>query len=98
VEQLLATWSEDEFIERIPHLRMAFAGLTPRETDQVASVVAELHGGENIGSLHHPGDGEAEMLAAIGINARVAKALEEDGLGAWIAPHESAVHPPEVPS
>ena len=84
VENLLAAWTEDEFIERIPHLRMAFADLTPREADQVASVVAGLHGGEKIGSLVSAGISEAEMLAAIRANALVKKALEEDGLGSWI--------------
>jgi hypothetical protein len=84
VEKLLATWSEEEFIERIPHLRMAFADLTPREADQVATVVAQLHGGEKIGSLHRPEMSEAEMLAAVRLNALVEKALNEDGLGSWI--------------
>jgi len=83
VEKLLAAWSEEEFIERIPHLRMAFADLTPREADQVAAVVAQLHGGEKIGSLHRPELSEAEMLAAVRVNALVKKALQEDGLGSW---------------
>ena len=38
VEKLLATWSEEEFIERIPHLRLAFADLTPREAEVLAWV------------------------------------------------------------
>jgi len=98
VEELLATWSEDEFIERIPHLRLAFADLTPREADQVAAVVAQLHGGEKIGSLHHPGISEAEMLAAARVNALVMNALREDGLGSWIEPVPSARPAREVPS
>ena len=84
VEKLLAAWSEEEFIERIPHLRMAFADLTPREADQVAAVVAQLHGGEKIGSLHRPEMSEAEMLAAVRLNALVKKALQQDGLGSWV--------------
>ncbi len=84
VEKLLAAWSEEEFIERIPHLRMAFADLTPREADQVAAVVAQLHGGEKVGSLHRPEISEAEMLAAVRVNALVTKALQEDGLRSWV--------------
>jgi hypothetical protein len=84
VEKLLSAWSEDEFIERIPHLRMAFADLTPREADQVATVVGTLHGGEKVGSLYQPQISEAEALAAARIDASVKKALEEDGLGSWI--------------
>lgn len=86
VEKLLAAWNEEEFIQRIPHLRMAFADLTPREADQVAAVVAGLHGGEKIGTLHRLEISEAEALAAVRVNALVKKALDEDGLGSWIEP------------
>jgi hypothetical protein len=86
VEKLLETWSEDEFIERLPHLRLAFAGLTPRETDQVAAVVAELHDGEKIGTLYRPEASEAEMMAALRLDAAVKKALAQDGLADWLQP------------
>lgn len=84
VEKLLAAWSEEEFTQRIPHLRMAFADLTPREADQVATVVAGLHGGEKLGTLYRPDLSEAEMLAAVRVDALVKKALDEDDLGSWI--------------
>ncbi len=86
VEKLLAAWSEEEFIQRIPHLRMAFADLTPREADQVATVVAALHGGEKINALHRPEISEAEAMAVLRINARVMRALRDDGLGSWMQP------------
>ncbi len=83
VEKLLGAWSEDEFIERLPHLRLAFADLTPRETDQVAEVVAGLHGGEKLGLLVRTEATEAEMMATLRLNAAVKKALQQDGLLAW---------------
>jgi hypothetical protein len=89
VEILMGAWSEEEFIERLPHLRLAFADLTPRETDQVAGVVAELHGGQKLGHLARPEISEAEMMAALRLNAAVKKALELDGLGDWIKPPET---------
>lgn len=98
VEKLLSVWSEEEFVERIPHLRMAFADLTPREADQVATVVATLHGGEKVGSLYQPQVTEAEALAAARINAAVKKALEEDGLGSWIEPVPAGRSEQEVPA
>lgn len=88
VEDLLGAWSEEEFIERLPHLRLAFAGLTPRETDQVAGLVAELHGGQKLGQLSRPELSEAEMLSALRLNAAVKNALEQDGLAGWIQPVE----------
>ena len=96
VEKLLAAWSEEEFIQRIPHLRMAFADLTPREADQVATVVAGMHGGEKVGSLHRPEISEAQILAAVRVNALVKKALDEDGLGSWIEAIRPATTKTEV--
>jgi hypothetical protein len=96
VEKLLAAWSEEEFIQRLPHLRMAFADLTPREADQVAAIVARLHCGEKIGTLHYPEVSEAEMLVAVRVNALVMKALLEDGLGLWIETPVSAGQTQEV--
>ena len=68
---------------------MAFADLTPREADQVATVIAGLHGGEKVGALHRPEITEAEVLAAVRVNALVEKALDEDGLGSWIETTDS---------
>ncbi|MND01255.1 hypothetical protein D3C83_201840 [compost metagenome] len=69
---------------------MAFAGLTPREADQVAGVVAEMHRGEKIGPLYRPEIDEAEMLAAARVNVLVRQALEEDGLGSWFETHPAS--------
>jgi len=96
VDKLLAAWSEEEFIQRIPHLRMAFADLAPREADQVASVVAGLHGGKPIDLLHRFELSEADMLAAVSVNAVVQKTLNEDGLGSWIEATVLAGQAPEV--
>jgi hypothetical protein len=37
-------------------------------------------------ALHQMDMSEAEAMAAIRINAAVIKALQEDGLGSWMAP------------
>ena len=75
---------------------MAFADLTPREAGQVATVVAGMHGGEKVGSLHRPEISEAEILAAVRVNALVRKALDEDGLGSWIDAIPPATTKPEA--
>jgi len=85
VDRLLATWTDDEFSTRLPHLRLAFADLTPRETDQVAGVVAGLLGGQELGSLHHHAEfTEADLLEAVRLNAAVRQTLRDDGLGRWL--------------
>ena len=40
IHQVLRDWDEEHFVRQLPHLRLAFAGLTPRECDQVAHLVA----------------------------------------------------------
>ncbi len=83
VERLLDRWDDDEFIKRLPHLRLAFAGLTPRETDRVGAVIAELHGGAQVGRLLKLDVDEADALAAAKVNAVVKKSLRLDGLEEW---------------
>jgi hypothetical protein len=87
VEQLdgrLAGWDEPGFLGALPDLRLAFADLTPRETDRVAEIVAALHGGvkPDVGVRH--GIDEQAMAANLALSQLVAEALERDGLGAWI--------------
>jgi hypothetical protein len=85
VDALLATWSEEEFIARLPQLRMAFAELTPRETDQVAGVVSAMHG-TPLGTLHHPDVAADDLLAMRRLDLLVREALDADGLGDWTRP------------
>lgn len=93
VESMLAGWSEEEFIARIPHLRLAFANLTPRETDLVAGAVAQLHGGQPLGLISRSELTEVETIQALRLNLTVTKALEDDGLGEWIKPDVKSEEP-----
>ena len=85
VDQLLASWTEDEFVRAIPDLRLAFADLTPRETDKVGAAVAGLHGEKNLGDLFNRGVSAAEFEFHRGLTQLVLERLREDGLGGWIA-------------
>jgi hypothetical protein len=96
VEDLLEAWSDEEFVRRIPDLRMAFADLTPQETDRVAAVVAGLHGGEQVGRLHRPDLDEAALLDALRLEGLVKQSLGQDGLAGWIEPPAPAAPPGEA--
>ena len=83
LDQRLAGWAEPAFLRALPDLRLAFAGLTPRETDRVAEIVAALHGGvrPNVGVRR---DIDEQTVAAnLALSQLVTEALERDGLGAW---------------
>jgi hypothetical protein len=87
VEELdgrLTGWDESTFLRALPDLRLAFADLTPRETDRVAEIIAALHGGArpDVG-IRHDVD-EQTVAANAALSQLVAEALERDGLGAWI--------------
>lgn len=68
------------FVELLPHLRMAFAALDPREIDRLAHAVAVRHGGDGAGLIVHHDLPESEMVANLRADARVREALEADGL------------------
>lgn len=84
LDRRLTGWAEPTFLRALPDLRLAFADLTPRETDRVAEIVATLHGGvrPDVGVRHDVG--EQTVAANLALSQLVAEALERDGLGAWI--------------
>lgn len=84
VDRLLLEWSEEEFIEALPELRLAFADLTPRETDKVGAAVAQLHGTGGIGDLFTRELTHAEFERHRRISAAVISRMREDGLGNWL--------------
>jgi hypothetical protein len=84
VDRLLAGWTEDEFLERLPHLRLAFAELTPRETDRVAKVVSGLHGGEAVPWLGVGGLDAADAVTFARIESELVRVMTADGLGDWV--------------
>jgi hypothetical protein len=89
VESLFTQWDEAEFLHRLPHLRLAWSDLTPRETDQVAAQVAQRHGVEQRILTSTSSFSEAEAMHALDVFARVESALQEDGLASWLEPATS---------
>ncbi len=75
---------EADFVTLLPHLRLAFADLTPRECDAVARAVASLVGGPAPDLVVSRDVGENEMLRAVRVNARVRERLVQDGLEAYV--------------
>jgi hypothetical protein len=80
----MRTWSEDEFVRALPEMRLAFAGMTPRETEKVAGAVAGLYGRQDIGKLVHHDTTTARLEAHRRITEFVIEALRRDGLGFWV--------------
>lgn len=80
VDETFSGWSDDQFQEALPELRLAFADLTPREINRVAGKVAGLHKVDSLGELIHTDLDEADVQLAIRLNQRVKESLQSDGL------------------
>jgi hypothetical protein len=80
----LASWEETAFIEVLPEMRLAFAELTPRETDRVGEAVAALHGEKHLGSLVNYDVSAAQLTANLTLSKTLLAVLEADGLGSWV--------------
>jgi hypothetical protein len=84
LHRTLRELTETDFVGLLPHLRLAFADLTPRECDAVAQAVASLVGGAAPDLVVRRDVGENEMLRAVRVNARVRERLRADSLEAYV--------------
>lgn len=85
VDELLAQWPEPDFIASLPELRLAFAGMTPRETDRIAHAVAQRHGREGLGPLVRHDLSANQLQANLALSQTLAEVLAGDGLAAWLS-------------
>jgi Family of unknown function (DUF5682) len=85
IHGVLRDWEEEHFVRQLPHLRLAFADLTPRECDQVAQLVAENAGVTELKLIHSSDYSSADMLRGAEVNRRVLEGLRRDGLEDFIA-------------
>ena len=80
IDGLFQQWEEARFVNALPHLRLAFSQLSPKEVDSVATRVAALHKVEDIGPLVNPDITEDDMRAAVQATELMNRSLAEDGL------------------
>jgi hypothetical protein len=84
ITDVLSNWSEDDFIEQLPNMRLAFADLTPRECNRVAHEVSKHLGGISVDTIQNRNITEYEMLVALEVNRRVLESLKQDGLEVFV--------------
>jgi uncharacterized protein DUF5682 len=91
VDTFLVGLEESTFIEVLPHVRLAFTALNPREVDQLAERLASLHGASagTFATIHHSLD-ERDLARGLSIEQRLRSSIEADGLGAWLASEAGA--------
>lgn len=86
LDPLLSQWGEAQFVACLPELRLAFAEMTPRETDRIATRVAQLHGANDLGRLRHASLQADQVQANLRLSQSLALVLQGDGLDPWMTP------------
>lgn len=83
IDARLSQWDAPTFIAHLPELRLAFAGMTPVETDRIARAVAGLRGGDDIGPMYRRDVDERSVRRNLEVSQAVAALLARDGLAEW---------------
>ncbi len=85
VNAFLCGLDPEEFLELLPHLRLAFTALNPRDTDRLAEELARIHDIQ-AGQLFSASDtiSEADLTRALVIEQKLYVSLQQDGLTNWI--------------
>lgn len=84
LDRLLLQWDEPGFVAALPELRLAFADMTPKETNRIADAVARLHGRSDLGSLMRRDLADHEVQANLQTSLQLIEQLRADGLQAWL--------------
>lgn len=96
IDERLSQWPDADFVANLPELRLAFSGMTPKETDRIAAAVAAHHG---VGPLdlgvRYDLD-EQDLVRHLDASAALRALLDADGLGGWI--DHGRAHAMETPA
>lgn len=91
-DEIIAGLEEDEFIALLPHLRLAFSALDPRETDRMAQrIAAHLQVAQTAatGAVRYDATA-AEVQRNLKLSQALVRSLKQDGLAAFLAPEPEA--------
>ena len=85
VNNSLTALDEDSFLALLPHLRLAFATLNPREIDELAERLAVRHGGTaaEFAVVRYELD-ERTLARGLAVEQSLRDALASDGLVSWL--------------
>ena len=87
IDNLFGAVDDQGFLALLPQLRMAFAELSPHETDKVAAIVAAAHGaGEDDLALLQQVPDARVLTDHLALSERLRSQWQADGLAAWLEP------------
>jgi hypothetical protein len=85
LDALVQEWNEADFVAALPEMRLAFAAMTPKETDRIAEAIASLHGATDLGRLVHRDMDEQTVQKHLAAARALVDVLNADGLNDWVA-------------
>jgi hypothetical protein len=84
-DRLLCGLTEDGFLELLPHIRLAFTSLNPREADRIAGSLARIHGGQASEFMErHTSLSESDLERGLALERELKTSLTADGLESWL--------------
>ncbi len=86
LDATLQGWDETTFVANLPELRLAFADMTPKETDRIAEAAARLHGREDLGRLVRHDLSAEQVQTHLQASRLLHETLAADGLEGWVKP------------
>lgn len=84
LDALVQGWNEADFVAALPEMRLAFAAMTPKETDRIAEAIAQLHGATDLGRLVHRDMDEQTVQKHLAAARALVEVLNADGLNDWV--------------
>jgi hypothetical protein len=85
VDEFLKSLAEGDFLALLPHLRLAFAALNPREIDQLAERLARIHGaGAGAFTAHHHTLTRDDFDRGLALDQALRATAGQDGLSYWL--------------
>jgi len=88
IDDTITSLDDERFIAALPHLRLGFAALDPREIDEVATRIGVRRGGgaNPLAAEVSYDIGEAEVAANLALATELERNLSDDGLASWLRP------------
>ena len=86
---LICGLDEAGFLDLLPHIRLAFTSLNPREADRIAGSLSRIHGGHATEFLDSFTQlSESDLEQGLAIERTLQKSLDDDGLVPWLEAQE----------
>lgn len=85
VDAFINELEEESFLALLPHMRLAFTALNPREIDQVAERLAQIHGGSAgaFAAVHHALS-TRDLDRGLMLDRQLREVAEVEGLLDWL--------------